>query len=173
MYVDDLIIGCTDEDEIHRVYRALRDKFEITDLGPVRFFLGFEIERDGRYYSLRLTSNIEQLVVKFGMQNAAPVKTPMTPGYVTDNYDSKQFPDTTRYRSLVGALLYLAVNARPDVAISVGLLGRKVSDPNQSDWTAAKRVLQYLNTTKQWKLKFGPGQAWKLIGYSDSDWAGD
>lgn len=48
-----------------------------------------------------------------------------------------------------------------------------MSDPNQSDWAAAKRILQYLNATKHWKLKFGPGLAWKLIGYSDSDWAGD
>lgn len=173
VYVDDLIIGCTDKDEIHRVYKALRDKFDITDLGPVRFFLGFEIERESGYYSLKLTSNIEQLAAKFGMQNAAPVKTPMNPGYVTANCDSKKFPDVSRYRSLVGALLYLAVNARPDVSISVGLLGRKVSDPNQSDWAAAKRVLQYLNTTKHHKLNFGPGQDWKLVGYSDSDWAGD
>ncbi|XP_053691533.1 uncharacterized protein LOC128740051 [Sabethes cyaneus] len=113
------------------------------------------------------------LVSKFEMENAAPVKTPMTPGYTVNNSDSKQFLYTTRYRSLIGALLYLSVNARPDVSISVGLLGRKVSDPNHSDWSAAKRVLQYLNTTKPLKLRFGPDREWKLIGYCDSDWAGD
>ncbi|XP_055527725.1 uncharacterized protein LOC129720286 [Wyeomyia smithii] len=97
----------------------------------------------------------------------------MVPGYTTINSVSEQFSDITLYRSLVGALLYLLVNARPDVSKSVGLLGRKMSNPNQSDWPAAQRVLQYLNTTKNLRLKFGPVKDWKLIGYSDSDWAGD
>ncbi|XP_055585091.1 uncharacterized protein LOC129737944 [Uranotaenia lowii] len=107
------------------------------------------------------------------MQNAHPVKTPMDPGYASVNEDSLRFMDTTLYRSLVGALLYLAVNARPDVALSVGLLGRKVSEPNKSDWNAAKRVVQYLKSTKNYRLKFDPGDGWKLIGYSDANWGGD
>lgn len=67
----------------------------------------------------------------------------------------------------------MAVNARPDLSLSVGLLGRKVSEPNNMDWSAAKRVVQYLNATKNWRLRFGEGDNWKMTGYSDSDWAGD
>lgn len=97
----------------------------------------------------------------------------MDPGYTSTNEDSKRFDDPTLYRSLVGALLYLAVNARPDLSLSVGLLGRKVSEPNNMDWCAAKRVLQYLRATRDWRLVFGPGEGWRLRGFSDSDWAGD
>lgn len=83
------------------------------------------------------------------------------------------FQNVTLYRSLVGALLYVAVNARPDIAVSVGLLGRKVSEPTEMDWMAAKRVIHYLKGTKDFALQFEPGDGWKLTGYSDLDWGGD
>lgn len=107
------------------------------------------------------------------MEDSRPVKTPMDTGYILENPDSELFEDPSLYRSLIGALLYLSVNARPDLSLSVGLLGRKVSQPNNMDWSAAKRILQYLNTTKDWKLRYGSKDNWKLVGYTDSDWAGD
>lgn len=173
VYVDDLLIGCIDEGVIDSVYHDLKKKPDLTDLGPVRHFLGLEILKQDGIYSMRLTAYIEKLVSKLGMDKAAPVKTPMDPGYLSSNDDSKPFEDLTAYRSLIGALLYLSINARPDISVSVGLLGRKAAQPNQSDWSAAKRIVQYLNATKAHKLTFGRGKDWKLIGFSDSDWAGD
>lgn len=76
------------------------------------------------------------------------------------NGESKLLPNVTLYRSLRGALLYIAVNARPDIAISVGLLGRKVSASTEMDWMAAKRVIRYLKGTMDYTLPFGPGDGW-------------
>lgn len=70
------------------------------------------------------------------------------------NGESKPFQDVTLYRSLLEALLYVAVNAQPDIT-SVGLLRRKMSSPTEADWTAAKRVVRYLKGTKNNKLHFG------------------
>lgn len=97
----------------------------------------------------------------------------MDPSYIKSDNNSKPFEDTTKYRSLVGALLYVAVNARPDVAVSVSLLGRKVSAPTEMDWVAAKRVVRYLKGTREYRVEFGAGKGWSLGGYSDADWAGD
>lgn len=169
IYVDDILIGCTEESETYKVYQDLKKHFEITWLGPVKHFLGHEIRLEQGSYTIRLTNYIENIVDRFGMKDANPSKIPMDPGYVT-NGESQSFPDITMYRSLVGALLYVAVNARPDIAASVGLLGRKVSSPAEADWTAAKRVLRYLKGTKDLKLHFGHENDWRLIGYSDSDW---
>lgn len=173
VYVDDLLIGSVNESDIDQVYGSLRKKFDITSLGSVRHFLGYEIGREEGFYTLRLSAYIKTILSKFNMENCRPSKTPMDPGYTSVNEDSKKFDDPTLYRRLVGALLYLAVNARPDLSLSVGLLGRKVSEPNHMDWCAAKRVLQYLSATEDWRLKFGPGEGWCLKGFSDSDWAGD
>ncbi|XP_058840902.1 uncharacterized protein LOC131696374 [Topomyia yanbarensis] len=97
----------------------------------------------------------------------------MDTGYTRSENNGAPFGDTTLYRSLVGALLYVAVNGRPDIAASVSLLGRKVSAPTEMDWTAAKRVVRYLKCTKELKLTFSAGDGWALVGYSDADWAGD
>lgn len=172
VYVDDLLVGCKDASIISAVLQELRKCFDITDLGMVKHFLGQEVRREDGCYSLRLTSYIEDLVKRFGLADCNPSKTPMDPGYVRYE-DSQPMADVTRYRSLVGALLYISVNSRPDIAASVSFLGRRASQPTINDWKAAKRVLRYLKGTKELKLKFGPGEEWLLRGYSDSDWAGD
>ncbi|XP_058456591.1 uncharacterized protein LOC131433988 [Malaya genurostris] len=97
----------------------------------------------------------------------------MDQGYLRNEVDSKPFEDGTNYRSVVGALLYVAVCARTDIATSVGILGRKLSAPTNADWIAAKRVVRYLKGTKDWRLKLGDKETDELVAYSDSDWAGD
>lgn len=173
VYVDDILVACKQAAVIDAVFEALRKEFDVTNLGLVKHFLGHEVRCNGGVYSLRLTSHIDALIEKFGLKDCNPSKSPMDPSYIKSDNNSKPFEDVTRYRSLVGALLYVAVNARPDVAASVSLLGRKVSNPSEMDWKAAKRVVRYLKGTKDLKLEFGPGQGWILEGYSDADWAGD
>ncbi|XP_055601451.1 uncharacterized protein LOC129750515 [Uranotaenia lowii] len=74
--------------------------------------------------------------------------------------------------SLIGGLLHVAANTRPDIATSVGILWRSVSSPTQADWTEAKRVLRYLKSTMDHELVLGSGQH-KLEAYSNADWASD
>lgn len=107
-----------------------------------------------RLLYLQLTKYIENIVDKFGMSDTNPSRILMDPGYTT-NGESKLFQDVTLYRNLIGALLCVAINARPDIAASVRLLGRKMSSPTEADWMAAKRVVRYLKGTKNYKLHFG------------------
>ncbi|XP_062541084.1 uncharacterized protein LOC134209119 [Armigeres subalbatus] len=96
----------------------------------------------------------------------------MENGFIKTRKNSSLLETNTKYRSLVGALLYIAVCARPDIAASVSILGRSVCSPTEADWVAAKRVIRYLKGTKKWKLQYGDPEG-KLTGYSDADWAGD
>lgn len=97
----------------------------------------------------------------------------MDSGFLKVDNKCEKFEDVTKYRSLVGGLLYLAVIARPDIAVSTAILGRCFSAPSEADWTAAKRVLRYLKGTKELFLRLGGNCDEGLIGYSDADWAGD
>ena len=56
------------------------------------------------------------------------------------------------YASLVGSLMYAQVCTRPDFAFVVDVLGRYLSDPGLSHWKAAKKVMQYLQGTKDHML---------------------
>lgn len=119
VYVDDMLLGCTKESEIDKVYQNLKEKYEIICLGKVKHFLGYEIRFEEGQYSICLTNYIENIVHRFGMSDAKLSKTPMDPGYIVASGESKLLQNITLYRSLVGALVYVAMNARPDIAVSV------------------------------------------------------
>lgn len=167
IYVDDIVVGCKDDVEIAKVFQSLRKKFDITNLGKLTYFLGMEIDRMDGVYSICLRGYIQKVAERFEMQNAKPSKTPMDCGYIQLDDRGQKLPDSTKYRSLVGALLYIAVHARPDIAACTSILGRRVCDPFDADWTAAKRVVRYLLGTIGWKLQY-TGAAGELIGYTDA-----
>ncbi|KXJ74156.1 hypothetical protein RP20_CCG014244 [Aedes albopictus] len=96
----------------------------------------------------------------------------MDHGYQQKEEDSAVLPNGDQYQSLVGGLLYIAVNSRPDVSISASFLGRSVSQPRVRDWTEAKRVLRYLYNTRSFHLKLGATDS-GLEVFCDADWAGD
>ncbi|KAK2578416.1 hypothetical protein KPH14_012188 [Odynerus spinipes] len=63
-----------------------------------------------------------------------------------------------------------------DIAAAVSILGRKVNEPTERDWTEVKRVLKYLKGTKNELLKMGEINEMNnnsLYGYADADWAGN
>lgn len=172
VYVDDILVGCEDDSEIELVYKQLKKYFDMTDLGDLSYFLGMEVEKEANGYSVSLRGYIDRVVDKFGLRDAKGAKTPMDTGYVKEEDKSSALSDGKQYRSLVGALLYIAVCARPDVAVSASILGRKVSAPTEADWVAAKRVVRYLKATKDWRLQYS-NSGGDLDGFSDADWAGD
>ena len=85
---------------------------------------------------------------KFGLEDAKTVSTPSDPNVKLEKEDGYSNPvDATYYHSLVGNLLYAAMATRPDIAHTVGMLGRYNSAPNEAHMTAAKRVCRYLKGT--------------------------
>lgn len=112
------------------------------------------------------------------MQNSKPGDTPVAKG---DKFSLNQCPQNSLesqemqkipYASAVGSLMYAQVCTRPDIAYLVGMLGRYLSNPGMDHWRAAKRVMRYLQRTKEYMLTYRRLDQLELIGYSDSDFAG-
>jgi hypothetical protein len=82
--------------------------------------------------------------------------------------------EPTAYRSIIGSLRYI-MNTRPDLAYSVGVVSRYMEAPRKAHWVAVKRILRYLKGTIGYGCKYERGIGLKpiLLGYSDSDFAGD
>ena len=77
------------------------------------------------------------------------------------------------YASAVGSLQYAQVCTRPDLAFFTGLLGRFQSNSGMEHWKMVKKVLRYLQDTKGLMLTYRRSESLQLVGYSDSDYAGD
>jgi hypothetical protein len=75
------------------------------------------------------------------------------------------------YASAIGSLLYAQACTRPDIVMTVGMLGRYQSNPEMEHWKPAKKVMQYLQGTKDYGLTFRHTDHLEVVGYSDSDFA--
>ncbi|XP_047979038.1 secreted RxLR effector protein 161-like [Salvia hispanica] len=76
------------------------------------------------------------------------------------------------YASVVGSLNYVQTCTRPDITFAVGMLDRYQSNLGMDHWKAAKKVLKYLQGTKEHMLTYRRSDNLEVIGYSDSDYAG-
>ena len=76
------------------------------------------------------------------------------------------------YSSIVGSLMYAQVCTFLGFAFVVSVLGRYLSDPGQSYWKMAKKVLRYLQDTKDLMLTYRHTDTLEVVGFCDSDYAG-
>lgn len=100
------------------------------------------------FYTLeiRQTEIIKRLLEKYHMQDCKSSKTPMEINFNV-NIPSPSDIIEVPFKELIGSLLYIAVNSRPDIAYAVSFLSRFLDKPTQELWTASKRVLRYLKGT--------------------------
>ena len=75
-------------------------------------------------------------------------------------------------RGMIGSLLYL-IASRPDIAFSVGVCARFQSKPHDTHLKTVKRIFRYLSGTLELGLWYPAEGSMDLIGFSDSDFAGN
>ncbi|CAI7736451.1 unnamed protein product [Closterium sp. NIES-54] len=136
----------------------LQDKFKCKALGDVSFYLGLHIERDVEKRCMRVHQRkyLEALAANFG-QREGHVATPFPSGLKCvkgPEDESVGEEERRRFHSLVGSLMYAAVNTRPDVAFATGKLARVVQCPNEEQVAAGMRVAKYLGQTATVGLQF-------------------
>ncbi|KRX47242.1 Retrovirus-related Pol polyprotein from transposon TNT 1-94, partial [Trichinella sp. T9] len=175
LYVDDLLIAAENEAVALTVNKQLNKYIEVKDLGEVSYYLGIQIERklDGTFL-IHQKNKIMQLLESCSMQEAKPVAIPMETNYLSLlDEPSPVLPDKTKYRCIIGSLLHISNVTRPDIALSVGLLCRKMETLTERDWKSAKRIIRYLAGTANAKLCLSSTNDLILRGHVDADWAGE
>ena len=174
VYVDDLAIFAKNKETLDEVIGLLAGRYEIKNLGEVRKFLGVEFERrDGRW-RIHQASYIEALAKHYGLEETRRVLIPLDAGIalMSDRKAEIGVAETTRYRSLIGALMFLASRTRPDIQFAVTCLSQYNSCPSPDKWRLLQRVLKYAHSTRNLSINCEPmsGQP-KLVMYTDSSWA--
>jgi hypothetical protein len=122
-YVADIIFGSTNQVWVDEFGRIMTKRFEMSMMGELKFFLGFQIKqlKDGTFISQTKYTN--DMLMKFDMNNAKPTKTPMpSNGHLDLNEEGKSI-DQKVYCSMIGSLLYLCAS-RPDIMLSMCMCAR-------------------------------------------------
>ncbi|CAI7740840.1 unnamed protein product [Closterium sp. NIES-53] len=182
--------GVLEEEIFMEVMLKLHDKFKCKALGDVNIYLGLHIERDVKKRCMRVHQRkyLEALAANFG-QSEGHVATPFPSGFKCvkgPEEESVGEEERRRFHSLVGSLMYAAVNTRPDIAFATGQLARVVQCPNEEQVAAGMRVAKYLGQTPTVGLQYSaaaqrrqkgadgvePGRLF-LTAFSDASYASE
>ena len=172
LYVDDMIITGDDSEYIAFVKARLREQFLMTDLGPLRYFLGIEVSSTSDGFYISQEKYIQDLLARAALGDERTIETPMELHVQLRPTDGIPLSDPTRYRHLVGSLVYLAVT-RPDISYPVHILSQFVSAPTSVHYSHLLRVLRYLRGTISRRLFYPRSGSLQLQAYSDATWASD
>jgi hypothetical protein len=78
--------------------------------------------------------------------------------------------DSTRYRSIVGALQYLTLT-RLDISYAINKVCQFLHATTMVHWCAVKRILRYVQGTNQMALQLVKDKSTLVSAFSYADWA--
>nr|GEX36645.1 ribonuclease H-like domain, reverse transcriptase, RNA-dependent DNA polymerase [Tanacetum cinerariifolium] len=147
----------------------MKDKFEMSDLGLLAYYLGIEVTQTGGEITIKQTGYINKILKETSMIDSNDTKIPMDPSTKLVKAEDGNSVDATYYRSLIGSLKYL-LHTRPDLSYSVRLLSRFMQDPKDHHLKAVKQVIRYIKGTKEHGIIYKKEGGCKITGYSDSSY---
>jgi hypothetical protein len=141
--VDDFVFSGSDDEMFVEFKTSMKQEFDMTDLGKIKFFLGVEVMQNDEGICVSQKKYALEILERFGLENANSVRNPMVPVMkLMKNKDGKQV-DITQYKQMVSNLMYLSVT-RSDLMFVVSLVNRYMERPISLHMQASKRVLRYV-----------------------------
>nr|GEU66365.1 hypothetical protein [Tanacetum cinerariifolium] len=140
IYVDDTIFGSTSTELCKQFANLMTQRYEISMMGVLNYFLGFQIKQFERGISINQEKYVMDLLKKYDI-NGLSVKTPMVPlNNLGPDLNSKAINET-RYRGMIGSLMYLTIS-RPDIQFLTSLCERYQGNPKESHLIDVKRIFR-------------------------------
>jgi hypothetical protein len=171
IYVDDIIFDSTNKFFCDVFSKIMINRLEMSMMEDLTFFLGFQIKQTKEGTFISQTKYIHDILKKFGVNNAKPIKTPIgTNGHLDLDLGGTSV-DQKVYCSMIESLLYL-YPSRPDIMLSVCMCVRFQVATKDYHLRAVKRIMRYLVLTPNLGLWYPKGSRFELLGYSDIDYTG-
>jgi Reverse transcriptase (RNA-dependent DNA polymerase) len=170
VYVDDIVLTGNDSVEMKRLKASLAKKFEMKDLGELRYFLSIDVARSKKEVVLSQQKYVLDLLRDTRMLGCRPVNTPIDPNHKLSGGIGDQV-EKGQYQRLVGKLIYLA-HTRPDISYVVSVVSRYMHDPRVSHQEVVYQILRYLKGCPGKSVLFSKKGHRRIEVYTDADWAG-
>jgi hypothetical protein len=176
-YVDDgIVVGSKLAIEI--IKSKIKEDFTISELGPLKKHLGvnytWKTDGIGSFWEVQMKEFRRDLIKDYleatNAKKVKPSATPGTPGrtLVKNKGDAVM---ESKYRKMVGKLLWTVKKESPDCANAVRELSAHLSNPGRDQWDAVTRIVGFLAHNEERVLKMRTPTSMRVTGYVDSDWA--
>jgi hypothetical protein len=134
----------------------MADRFKMSMMEVLTFFLGFQMKQAKEGTFISQTKYTHDILKKFGMDKAKPIKMPMgTNGHLDLDFGGTLI-DQKVYRSMIGSLLYICAS-RSDIMLSVCMCARFQAAPKDCHLRAVMRIMRYLVLTPNLGLCYPKG----------------
>ncbi|KAM0050261.1 putative RNA-directed DNA polymerase [Helianthus debilis subsp. tardiflorus] len=151
--------------------RIMQDKFEMSAMGEMTFFLGLQVQQTESGIFIHQTKYVGDILNRFQMSDATPIGTPLPTNHGITPDLKGDAVSPSNYRAMIGSLMYLTAS-RPDIMFPTCLLARYQVNPKASHLAAVKRIFRYLKAYPDTGLWYPRDNNFDLVAFSDSDFGG-
>ncbi|GJY47938.1 putative ribonuclease H-like domain-containing protein, partial [Tanacetum coccineum] len=170
VYVDDIIFGSTNKDLCTAFEKLMKDKFQMSSIGELTFFLGLQVQQKEDGIFISQDKYVAEILKKFNYTDMKSASTPVDLEKSLVKDGDADDVDVHLYRSMIGSLMYLTAS-RPDIMFAVYACARFQVTPNTSHLLAVKRIFRYLKGKPTLGLWYSRDSPFELVAYTDSDYA--
>ena len=173
-FVDDIVLLARKENrpEMEALKAKLCSRYEMRDLGELRWFLNIRIVRDREQRKLWLLQDayIDKLVDTFKVAGLPKAPTPLsaTTRELVPYAGQATSQEVYAYQRRIGSEIYPGVMTRPDIAAAVSQLGSFLTNPSPLHLQQANNVIAYLRDTKHLCIEYSGRAPHALIETTDS-----
>ncbi|KAD5318063.1 hypothetical protein E3N88_18009 [Mikania micrantha] len=171
VYVDDIIFGSTDEQMCLEFKEVMIEKFEMSAMSDIKFFLGLQIDQTDDGIFIHQKKYIQDVLKRFSMLDCKPISMPIQPNHGIEPDIKGELIDATFYHGMIGSLMYLTAS-RPYIVFATSICACYQSKPKVSHLIAVKRILRYVKGTPDTGLWYPKDDNFSFNAYSDSDYGG-
>nr|GEV89922.1 uncharacterized mitochondrial protein AtMg00810-like [Tanacetum cinerariifolium] len=148
----------------------MHDEFEMSLIGELNLFLDLQIKQMEDEIFFNQSKYIKEMLKKFRLEDSKQTKTRMSTKIKLTKDDEADFVDNTKYRDMIGSLLYLT-ESRSDIMFSVCLCARFQENPKTTHLEVVKCIFRYIRGTTHLGLWYPKETGIETIVYADSDHA--
>ena len=169
VHVDDITVAGESE-ACDFLSTCLLKEFQTTG-GELSWYLGCAFERDRKRGVLRASQKafIESVVSRYGVDAVSDLPASQSADLGPRRNDEPVCDKPVR--AAVGSLIWLGGMTRPDIANAFRAVARQAHDPAERHWLPVRKIIAYLNKTKDLGLVFVKDGDRELSVYVDADYA--
>jgi transposase InsO family protein len=180
VHSDDLIIISNINEIMLKEKATLLKAFEGIDQGSLSSFCGVEVDIKDNGITLSMQYYWEKIMKRFGISKTSKDDKPIKTKIKRTDCPAKVNEERKKsYLQIIGSIIFGYTHCRLDLAYAVGMFTRVMHNPSEGHLKQLFGLLNYINATKSWGLKYYRDQSMRygmdftFFAHCDSSHADD